>query len=91
MAHAEHVAPAVPQEPLPSLPYGSHVPAAVQHPFGHEAALQTHCPPLQACPDGHAPPVVPHSQVPLTQVSALMPHVPQAAPFCPQWVVFCDP
>jgi hypothetical protein len=25
----------------------------LQHPFGHEAALQTHVPPTQACPIAH--------------------------------------
>ena len=34
-----------------------------QHPFGHELALQTHCPFMHREPTGHIGPV-PHAQVP---------------------------
>jgi hypothetical protein len=50
------VAPPVPQEVLDSDAYASQVPAAVQHPFGHELALHTHRPVevLHVCPVAHA-------------------------------------
>ncbi len=46
----------MPQEAFDSEAYGSHVPAAVQQPIGHEAALHTHCPEdvLHVCPEGQA-------------------------------------
>ena len=40
----------------------------LQHPVGHEPALQTQAPPLHACPAPqlrHAAPPVPHVAVPL--------------------------
>jgi hypothetical protein len=60
---AAHAAPLVPHELLDSEANGSHAPLAVQQPFGHEVALQTHCPPLHAWPVAHpvqAAPPVPH-------------------------------
>ena len=58
----------MPQEPFDSEAYGSHVPAAVQQPVGHEAALHTHCPELvlHVCPDGqamHATPLLPQDEL----------------------------
>ncbi len=87
--HGAQAAPPVPQERLPSLAYGSQVPAAVQHPFGQEIALQPHTPPMQTWPDGHEPPA-PHVQTPLVHALAFVPHCPHVAPFCPQSDVFCD-
>lgn len=44
VAHAVHRAPAVPQDALVSDPNGTQVPLAVQQPFGHDVASQTHWP-----------------------------------------------
>ncbi len=46
---APQAAPPVPHDVDDCAEYASQVPAAVQHPFGHDVASQTHCP------------VVPHS------------------------------
>jgi hypothetical protein len=58
----------VPQELLDSAAYGSHVPAAVQQPIGHEVALHTHCPDVvsHVCPDEqptHATPLLPQDEI----------------------------
>ena len=62
--HAPQVAPLVPHDMGLCPEYASHVPAAVQHPIGHDVALHTHCPAvLHVCPIGHEPhiaPPVPH-------------------------------
>jgi hypothetical protein len=54
--HAVQAAPPVPQEPLDSAAYGSHVPALVQQPLGHEVASQTQVPVsvLHSCPVAQA-------------------------------------
>jgi hypothetical protein len=53
--HEAQVAPFVPQDVFDSEPHASHVPAAVQQPFGHDAALQAQLPDaLHAVPAGHA-------------------------------------
>ncbi len=55
MAHAEHDAPPAPQEPFDSEANGSHAPLAVQQPFGHDVASQTHWPlTLHSSPGAHA-------------------------------------
>ncbi len=65
--------------------------ALVQHPFGQDAALQTHAPPLHSCPaavlhPSHVPPFEPHSvllsfmiwtQLPLSQQPGQLPPLPQ--------------
>jgi len=56
VAHALHAAPPAPHEFFDSEAYGTHVPLAVQQPFGQEAASQTHWPVVtsHSCPEGHA-------------------------------------
>lgn len=76
--HALHAAPPVPHEPFDSEPNVSHVPLAVQHPFGHEDALHTHLPPEQASPVAHpvqAAPPVPHEVFDCEPTAS---HVPEA-------------
>lgn len=53
---ATHAAPPVPHDPFDSDAYGSHVPFAVQHPFGQDVASQTHAPVvvLHSWPVAHA-------------------------------------
>lgn len=58
------LAPPVPQVGLLEV---WHLPPVSQQPFGHELALQTHLPPLQACPVAHGPQVAP----PVPQVEGL--------------------
>ena len=62
--HAAQVTPPVPQELFDCADCASHVPDAVQHPLGHDAALHTHWPArLHVWPPGHVPhvaPPVPH-------------------------------
>jgi len=43
----------------------------VQQPVGHDAASQTHAPPMQACPAPHDGPD-PHMQTPVLQLSAFV-------------------
>jgi hypothetical protein len=63
-AHAAHAAPPVPHELVDSDAYGSHVPFAVQQPFGHEVASHAHCPlAVHSRPIAHAlhvAPAAPH-------------------------------
>ncbi len=65
--HAPHVAPWVPHEVLDCPAYCSQAPAAVQHPLGHEVALQPHVPAVRSqTPVEHAAqeaPAVPHEEV----------------------------
>jgi hypothetical protein len=60
------------------------VPAAVQHPFGHAAASQMHCPALlQVWPDGHEPhvaPAVPHEPPDCAAYSSHLPAAVQQPP-----------
>ena len=80
-----HMPPAPPQ----ALEEGAvHTPFA-QHPFGHEAASQTHAPLLHSCPAAHAA-LVPHSHAPATQpVDALGLQAMHELPFVPH-AVFDD-
>lgn len=81
--HAAHAAPPVPHDVPDSEAYGTHV-FPLQHPFGHEVALQTHpafvhCWPEAHCADPlhvHAPAVHPLASVALQAVHA-PPPVPQ--------------
>jgi len=42
LAHAPQATPPVPHDAFDCPAYASHVPLAVQHPIGHDAASQTH-------------------------------------------------
>jgi hypothetical protein len=42
LGHAPQATPPVPQDEFDCTEYASHVPLAVQHPIGHDAASQTH-------------------------------------------------
>lgn len=48
---ATQLTPPVPHVPVLEV---SHCPLVLQHPFGHDVALQTHLFPLHASPCGHA-------------------------------------
>ena len=62
--HAPHATPPVPQEPVDCEPYGSHVPEAVQQPFGQVVASQAHWPVVvshrPAAHTAHVAPPAPH-------------------------------
>ncbi len=78
---------------LPPMPHwlvdgATQLPPESQQPLGHEVASQTHLPLEQRCPVGQAPPVEPHTQLPLTQVSESAPQLlVQAPPARPQLAV----
>jgi hypothetical protein len=55
----------------------------LQQPLGQLVALQTQAPFTQAWPAAQAEPVVPQTQLPLLQVSALLPQATQARPLLP--------
>ncbi len=80
-SHATHATPPVPQvimlEGVHVLPW--------QQPVGHEVALQTHAPPMQACPVAQGGPL-PHWHAPVAeQLSArVVSHATHAAPPVPQ-------
>jgi hypothetical protein len=62
VVHTPQAAPAEPHVVFDSDAYGTHV-LPLQHPFGHEVASQTHCPPLHlwSVPHAaHAAPPLPH-------------------------------
>jgi hypothetical protein len=83
-----------PEQVEPCVPHAAVVVPAMQtfplqHPLGHELALQTHTPPEQICPLTHAA-APPHVQVPdVLHPSAVAPHVEQLEPWSPHVVVDC--
>lgn len=78
-----HALPAAPHaDPLGVL----QVFAAVQHPDGHDAGLQMHCPLEHSCPLPHGVPP-PHWHTPAAHRSAVDPHEKQAPPPTPHWAV----
>ena len=63
----------------------------MQQPFGHEVASQTHAPPLQRWPAGHAA-FVPHLHSPLVHVLVVVgSHWAHVPPLVPHEVVDCEP
>jgi hypothetical protein len=81
--HAEQAEPCVPQAVV--VVPGKHA-FPLQHPVGHDVALQTHAPPEQICPAEHAA-VPPQVQAPAElHPSAVTPHVVHVAPWSPQVV-----
>ena len=79
-----HAAPPIPQK-LFDVP-GWQTPP-LQQPVGQLLALQTHAPPTHWVPEGHGPPVEPHTHIPFTQLSAWLGlQLTHAAPPVPQAV-----
>jgi hypothetical protein len=78
---ATHAAPETPQ--LPAVIPGRQV-LPLQHPVGQLVALQAQAPLTHARPAAQAAPVVPHTHLPLAQVSAVVPQATQVAPEAPQ-------
>ncbi len=83
--HAWQASPPVPHEPVPDF---WQLPSLAQHPLGHEAALQTHLPPMHCWPEPHGSDELPHSHAPLAQLSATkVLHAVHASPEMPQALV----
>jgi hypothetical protein len=88
-SHAPHAAPPPPQLAVLCAPGATQV-FPLQHPEGHELALQTQVPPEQVCPAAHAVPA-PQRHVPLVQVFVPPEHGAQAAPPVPHAAALCPP
>lgn len=58
--------------------------APLQHPPGHEAAVQAQVPPVHVCPFAHGAPA-PHRQTPFVHVLVEPEQEPHAAPAVPHW------
>jgi hypothetical protein len=59
------------------------LPLLSQQPLGQLVASQTHLPLTQCWPAAQAEPVVPQTQLPLVQASAVIPHATQTRPLLP--------
>jgi hypothetical protein len=88
LGHAAQAAPLAPQVVEDWESYAMQLPPLPQQPLGQLVALQvvTQAPLTHAWPLGQAAPVVPQTQLPLLQVSALLPQVTQTSPLEPQAV-----